>query len=640
MKSGLNKFLATALFVVTIPSIISAQTEGSSPLPKPGNSVVADRFTGSITVYLRSENELPISATPQITLTSETDYTVIPEFPRLVGEGWVFTGLPIGATYDLDISVLGYQPVHETAEISAAALATVNVVVNLRPTDQQFVFHPPAGQFVLAPHAQKEVERGLRDLSSNKVVSAQKHFQKAIELAPGNPYVNYVTGMSYVMAKQELKARPYLEESVSLDPTQAASLLALGTVRFDQGNYPGAIDLLTKAVKLDPSSWKSEWLLASACLRQGDFLLARDHAEKALAAGKEKAEPVKLVLAEARSGLGDRSGALVAVNSFLSNHPTDPNALKLRAWLTSLPGRSPMTENTAIKAAPRPAATVPQPKSFAVHAPQPTADLPPKPDWAPPDIDAERPLIASSAVCSLSKILRVAGKTAGQMVTDLQRFTANEKYEAVEIKRDRDLERPETQTFSYLMFIEKPRPDIIDVQEVRDQGTSAAGMPGQFADSDAALALVFHPLLERNFAWSCEGLGEWQGKPVWVVRFEQRVDRPNYLATFQDGLKSVPLPLKGRAWISESGGEVIHLETDLVSPVPEIKLQREHSIIDYKAVTFPKHKVTLWLPENVDVYLQYHGHYLHHYHHFSDFHLFWTSATQKIGQPSAEAKSD
>ncbi|MGB6359657.1 MAG: hypothetical protein WBF30_12830, partial [Candidatus Acidiferrales bacterium] len=50
-------------------------------------------------------------------------------------------------------------------------------------------------------------------------------------------------------------------------------------------------------------------------------------------------------------------------------------------------------------------------------------------------------------------------------------------------------------------------------------------------------------------------------------------------------------------------------------------------------VAFPKHKVTLWLPEDVDSYFQYRGHYLHHYHRFSNFKLFWTGTAQKIGQP-------
>ncbi len=591
--------------------------------------------TGWISVYLRSESELPISAIPQMTLTSLDDVP-IPQFPRLDGKAWIFSGLPIGTSYELDVKVDGFQPVHETVDIPDMEYGTANVVITLRAIDEQLTFHPPTGQFMLAPRVQKEVQQGLRDLSSNKIASAQKHFQKAIVMAPGNPYVNYVMGMSYVLAKQEAKAQPYLEESVSLDPNEASSLLALGTLRLDQGNYAGAVDLLSKAVKLEPSSWKSQWLLADACLKQRDFPQAREHAEEALAAGKEKADRVRLVLAEAVASMGDRAGALATLDRFLSDHPNDPDASKFRAWLTSRPETSPTIENAAVKQVSAPEAAVPQiePIAVAAPAPQPTADLPPNPDWAPPDIDAERPVIVSGASCSLPKVLKAGAKNATRLVTDLQKFSATEEYQTVEIKRDASLQRPASRTFNYMVFIEHPSAKILQVNEYRDQGVTAQDMPGELADMGApGLALAFHPLLQRDFTWSCEGAGRWQDKPAWIVRFEQRSDRPNYLKTFHDGPNSYPLPLKGRAWISESGGEVMHLETDLVKPVAEIKLEREHLVIDYEAVSFPKRKVTLWLPENVDSYFQYRGHYLHQFHHFSNFKLFWTGAAEKIGQP-------
>ncbi|MGH9863939.1 MAG: hypothetical protein ACRD4H_00835, partial [Candidatus Acidiferrales bacterium] len=223
---------------------------------------------------------------------------------------------------------------------------------------------------------------------------------------------------------------------------------------------------------------------------------------------------------------------------------------------------------------------------------------------------------------------------ATKMVTDLEKFSASEEYQTVEIKRNESLEKPVSRAFDYMVFIEHPSDQIIQVNEFRDQGVTALEMPGELADMGApGLVLAFHPLLQPDFAWSCEGLGEWQDKPAWVVRFQQRPDRPNRLHDFRSSLGGTPLPLKGRAWVSENGGQVMHMETDLMQPMSALQLKREHFVINYTAVAFPKHKVTLWLPENVDVYFQYRGHYLHQYHHFSNFKLFWTGATQKIGQP-------
>ncbi|MGB6875670.1 MAG: hypothetical protein WBD87_06510 [Candidatus Acidiferrales bacterium] len=358
-------------------------------------------------------------------------------------------------------------------------------------------------------------------------------------------------------------------------------------------------------------------------MKEKDFAHSREQAEQALALGGVQAGHDELVLGEALAGLGEREKAVIALGAFLKQYPHDSNDPAIRAWLPQL--KQPQVPDLP-------------PVSLQVLA-DPSLDLPPRENWAPPDIDATKPFTISGPSCPLPKVLKSAGKSAVQLVTDLQEFTANEKYESVEIKRDQALEKPETQTFSYLVFIENPRPDVINVQEMRNQGVNVENMPGQFADSDAALALVFDPLLQQDFNWSCEGLGVWQDKPAWIVHFEQRSDRPNRLATFNTGINTFSLPLKGRAWISENGGQVMRLEVDLVRPLPEIKLEREHFVIDYGPVPFPHHKVTLWLPENVDVYLQYRDHYLHHYHHFSDFKLFWTDAAQKIGQPKGVIKN-
>jgi len=644
MKSALTILFVALLLVVALPSAGSAQsrTPPSSPSENPLLPSTLGRANGggSIEVSLRSENEAPISGTPQIILTADQNDTVIPQFPRLFGNEWVFTGLPTGIGYELDVKVDGYQPARESVELPDSygnEAASAHVLVTLKPISEQLTFHAPGGQFVLAPRAQKEVQQGLRGLRSNKIPSAQKHFQKAIQLAPGNPYVNYVMGVSYLLAKQPSSARPYLEESVSLDPNQPASLLALGTLRFNQANYTGAIDLLSKAVILDPSSWKSEWVLANAYLNQHDYVQARDHAEKAWAVGKQQAEPVKLILIQAAAGVGDRAGALAILNNFLAAHPNDPGALRLRAWLAKLPTTTPADERTPTKMAIPHVVTVSQPQPVA--AIPPAVDLPPKPDWAPPDIDTATPYIVSGASCSLPKVLKAAGKNAIQLVTDLERFSATEEYQTVEIKRTQSLEKPVSRTFSYLAFIEHPSDQVIHVNEFRNQGVANTDMPGELVDIGApGLVLVFHPLLQGDFKWSCEGLGEWKDKPAWVVRFEQRPDRPDRLLSYQSPSGTEPLPLKGRAWVSEDGGQVMHLETDLAQPIPSIKLQREHFVVDYTTVTFAKHKVTLWLPENVDVYFQYRGHYLHHYHHFSDFKLFWTGATQKIGKPKEAPK--
>lgn len=635
MKPAFAKPFLPIFLVLALSSFAFAQDPA---LPSPLGEQMGTRkspATGSILVYIRTEDGNPYSGIPQINLIPEESAQTIQQTPRMTGNAWAFSGLATGTSYEIEVKADGYRVTSQTVLIPDVDGGSASVMIFLKPVGSQLDFHPPSGNFLLAPRAQKEVEKGLNDINAGKFSSGQKHFQKALAMAPGNPYVNYLMGMSYLLAKQLTNAGPYLEESVSVDPSQEPPLLALGTLRFDQGDYPGAIQALNKAVQVDSSSWKSHWILCASYLKQRDYEQAREHALAALKGSKGKASDVELLLAEALAGLGDRDGALNAVQSFLSAHPNA--SPQIRAWAEELRKAPPAEQKSTVMSVAERSTTATAPaepvRDLVAVIPPPKAELPPDKNWAPPDIDAAKHFVIPEAACSLPKVLRVARKSAVQFVDTLQKFTATEEYQSVEVKRNKSLEKPESGTYSYLAAIEEPRPGAISVTEYRDQSASEQQMPGRLNDIGApALALVFHPAYQDDFEWSCKGLSEWEGQTAWIIRFEQRPDRPDTLAALRASSGWYPLPFKGLAWVGNRG-QVIHAEFDLVKPLREAELYRERFSLDYKPVTFKSHKVTLWLPENVDVYYQYRGHYLHHYHHFSDFHLFWTGASQKIGEP-------
>ncbi len=589
------------------------------------NVAVDISHSGNIAVYVRTEDGEPLSSPPNLTLFAISRFMPTPKAQKGDGDVWIFPNLLIGDIYEVQVQAPGYHTELRAVTVPDSVSASASIIVFMRNPSDELAFHPPSGQFVLAPEAEKEAQKGSADLDSGKIASAQKHLKKALEMAPGNPYVNYLMGMRYLLNGELPAAKPYLEKSVSTDPRQVSALVALGSLRFRQGDYAGAIQVLTPAERLDSSKWRVHSMLAGSYLKQKDFLDAREQAEKALAQGGGQAQRDQLVLGEALAGLGRVDEAIHALEAFMKQFPRDSSDPAIRAWIPDLK---------------KPQPSMLPPAAIEIPSAPTLVDLPPKENWAPPDIDAQKPLIISGASCSLPKVLNAAAKNAAQLVTDLEKFSSTEEYQTVEIKQNESLETPASRKFNYMVFIEHPSAQIIQVNEFRDQGVTAKEMPGELADMGApGLVLAFHPLLQDDFTWSCEGLSEWRDEPAWLVRFEQRPDRPNRLLEFESPMGAYPLPLKGLAWVSENSGQVIHMETDLAKPIPEIKLQREHFVIDYKSIAFPKTKVTLWLPESVDVYFQYRGHYLHHYHHFSNFKLFSTSATQKIGQPK-EAKND
>lgn len=603
----------------------------------------------TLMIYVRDEYGGSPATPPIFTVSSVTFNSSNVAPPRPLEGGWVLTGLRPGDEYDVEVSVSGYKVAHQVVMIPnvntfGGGSITINAIIYIKPENGKDDSLSPPSDVILAPRAEKEVQHALKDLRDEKLPSAQKHLGKALEMAPANPFVNYLMGMCYLRMNKLPEAKASLEKSVSIDPKGAAALLALGMLHYRESDYPGAIQLLGQAVELDAGAWKAEWMLASSYLHEGNFGKARDYSQRALKSGKEGAAPVELLLGEALAGLGEREKAITAFETFLKAYPRDPSVAQVHEWIETLqkvPAVSgkPAAENVTVHSVSAlsyaPGGSSASLSTLRGPLSAPAVELSPKDNWAPPDIDAVSPPVVSAAACSLPNIMAATKKSSEELVSDLAKFSATEEYESVEIKRNEQLETPETREFSYLVMVDNSGPRFPQVTEFRTQLKGPGVREGSIEDVAApVLALAFHPDFRNDFNWKCEGLGAWNNQPAWVVHFEQRSDVPtSRLQSFDAPTGAALLPLKGRAWISKSGGQVIHMETDLAKSVKTIDLKREHFAIDYRPVSFRTHKVTLWLPENVDVYLQYQRHYLHHYHHFSHFQLFWVGETQKIEQP-------
>ena len=641
MNPRLFRYLVSSAMLFATSTAAFAQTNpqmGGPPAAPIGSSAAAfdpSRF-GAITVFLRDEDGKPLpinKIVPIIRIASTASNNPLPNAPDQTGDSWLFENISVGDDYDILVSIPGYYTARERVHLQNRRGAAADVIVLMRPVDQELVYHPPKGDFVLAPKAQKEIQHALDDLQHGQVQSSMKHTQQAIRIAPDNPYVQYVMGLTYALNKQFKEARPFLEKSVSADSKQPLALTMLGTVCYRLGDDAAAVRALSKAVQLDSTLWKAEWTLAIAYLGEKKYAEAREHAEQAIKIGKDKAEQAQLALAQALGGLGEREQAAKLFDQFAAAHPNDPNAANAVKWAEIM--RQPPFKMTA--SGPVPSAL---PPGFEMGmAPEPPVEIPPRADWAPPDIDAVKPFVISGATCPLEQVLKAAGQNAEQFVSTLEEFSATEEFQAIEMKRGGALDKPSAQAYNYFVFVEHVNPTVFHLDEVREQNSQSAKLSARLSDLGVpGLALAFHPAIQGDLEWQCEGLGKWNDQPAWVVHFQQRDDRPNVLALFTTPSHSYSMPLKGRAWVSEQSGGILHLDTDLVSEIKPVDLKREHFSIDYKLVSFPKRNVDLWLPESVDTYIQYQGHFLHQYHHFDNFKLFWVGATQKIGDPKEAEK--
>jgi hypothetical protein len=261
-------------------------------------------------------------------------------------------------------------------------------------------------------------------------------------------------------------------------------------------------------------------------------------------------------------------------------------------------------------------------------------ELPPA--WGPADIDPLPVLLHQDEPCPLSSILQSASHRARELEDSLQKFTARERIEHLEIGKNG---KPRNNTSSMFDYVA----EIVDVgggayiNEYRNQVSDFTATHAPLADTGtAAFALLFLPHNMDEFVMTCEGRAELNTRPVWRLHFAQRTDRANDFRAYRINNRLYPVNIKGRAWVAADTFEVLRLESDLLAPLKEINLAKEHLVIEYGPVAFPKRHARLWLPNNVELYIEYRGHRYERRHQFSRFQLFSVDTVQETHGPDPD----
>src|SRR5437016_1734883 len=354
---------------------------------------------------------------------------------------------------------------------------------------------------------------------------------------------------------------------------------------------------------------------------------ARSHLDAANRAGHEQAAMVQPVLAGALARKGEKERAVAILQNYLKEHPLDDQAKKLQEGFERI-----ATSDGRSAASALPAEELSLSTSGAAALPLPLS-------WLPPDVDEKMPPVEPGVTCALEEVLEKAGKRAQVFVKNVERFTASEFLKQETIDKWGIAGAAETRKFNYVAAIEEPQPGFLIVEEYRDSGGSPAEFPGGVETSGlAALALIFHPYYAGNFDMTCEGLTRWNGTPAWQVHFRQRRDKPNTVRSYRLGLEgpSYPVALKGRAWILRDSFDIARLETDLIAPVPQIKLVADHTAIEYGPVRFHIPDAEMWLPQSAEVYYDWRGKRIHRRHSFSHYLLFVVDEKQHIAEPKPQ----
>jgi len=582
-----------------------------------------------LTVFAES-SKVRLDRQSVVKLDNQNTHTVTWQTTTDTSEA-AFGDLPFGR-YDVEVSAVGYLTEHKELEvISAFNTLRLEVILHRDPEAVELGVADAA----MPPKARKEVKRAVSALKSANFSEANKRLDAAYKLAPSNPDLNFLLGYLFYEKKDLGRAQSFLDSATSLNPNNVQALALLGRVGLQQEDYGRATSTLEKAVAADSEYWVAHDLLANSYLRQGSFAKARDQARLAIEKGRSRAGSAQLVLGQALVNLGQKQEGIQALKTFLQDSPKNPGGPQVRNLIAQLEARdsgSPGGSETASAGLPRLTAVDP-----LIAAAEPTFSVRP---WQPSGIDDTKFSVAAGVMCPYESVLEMSGLRVKEMVDDVSRIAAIEHLLHQRLDEMGNSITRETRDFNYVASISEAKPGFLGVDEYRTEHVGLNDFPDQIASSGfAALALVFHPDMRDNFQMMCEGLGDWHGQATWLVHFKQRDDRPARIHDYKVGPEVFSLKLKGRAWITADKFQIVRIESELISPVPRIRLVSEHQIVEYGPVPFPKKATELWLPKSAEIYFDFRRHRYFRRHSFDHYMLFSAESEEKRKEPTTPAST-
>ena len=123
---------------------------------------------------------------------------------------------------------------------------------------------------------------GMACLEAELILEARISLQKAVDLAPDQPYYNYALGAVLSTQRNAGNAVPYLEKFLAMKPGDARGRLMLGVALYRNADYDQARPELEAAAKEDAVAPAANYFLGRIALRSNDTEQAVRRFEQAI----------------------------------------------------------------------------------------------------------------------------------------------------------------------------------------------------------------------------------------------------------------------------------------------------------------------------------------------------------------------
>jgi len=464
--------------------------------------------------------------------------------------------------------------------------------------------------------AMKSFQKARNDWLNNKPDRAVAQLQKAVQIYPQFAEAWYVLGRLEAASNSQ-QAQHAFKKAIEADPNFVPPYEQLASLAAQAMKWEEVVDNAHRALELNPRGNLDVWYYHAL----GNFELknldvAESSALKSLSMDPLHSQPAtEQLLAVILMAKHDQTGALQHLRNCLTYFPPGPNLELVKRQIAKL-------ESPSEIASAKPATSVDG---------SDLSKLPSIPTNVRSDSSARSHATGS---CRIDNVLPGVTLHVEEFVENVNRFTATEVLVRERLDRNGDVKDRVQSRSNYVATIQKLPSSFYVVDEYRDKAPENTSLGGMIrANVAPALALIFHPSHIDEYEMECEGPVDWSNYKTWRVDFWQRRDRPATMIGFELGHKEYTILLKGSAWVDMSNFQIVHMETDLLQPIPDMKLDGLHQSVDYGSVAFTGTAGFLWLPQTAEVTADIQGKRLVERHTYSKFQIFSVDTQQKISQP-------
>jgi tetratricopeptide (TPR) repeat protein len=224
-------------------------------------------------------NNVPISL-------YDSEHVILETLSTMDGGQFRFGGLK-RASYELSVSVSGYQPA--TVDVDASFGSNKTITIYLKAIGDSKKQDAPGGQTVsvhelsMPAKAREYMQSGMKKLYVEKnAAAALTDFQQALSTSPGYYEADYQLAMAQLTLGNRGEAENGFRKAVEASGDKYAEAdVGLGGALLDDGNLSEADKSIRRGLQLNPNLWLGHYELGRELLKENRLGDAQSAAEQA-----------------------------------------------------------------------------------------------------------------------------------------------------------------------------------------------------------------------------------------------------------------------------------------------------------------------------------------------------------------------